>query len=226
MKIFPRPASLLPLTLLLPVFLAACLPSGPQKTLNAMAEALQKKNSSAFLACLDLKAYASNEIENLTRDNQALNSLNSLGRMMGLGGKMMDDLLGSVLNMESQLRQRYTRGVGTGETENQCRAAQTPDCPWTPEALKNAQVRELSADAAVASVTTQAKVTSWLALRKKGERWLVVGRAPLEDSARAYAADKSAPSESGSSVARPAPPAPGPEKKSEDKPASDSVTKI
>ncbi|MDR2745274.1 MAG: hypothetical protein LBB66_08830 [Desulfovibrio sp.] len=226
MKLFSRSASLLPLTLLLPVFLAACFSSGPQKTLNAMAEALQKKDSAAFLVCLDLKLYASNEIKNLTRDNQALNSLNSLGRMMGLGEGMMDNLLDNVLNMESQLRQQYTRGVSTGEMENQCRAAQTPDCPWTPDALKKAQVRELSADAAVALVTTQARVTSWLAMQKKGERWLVVGRALLEDAARAYAADKAAPPESGPSVTRPAPPAPAPEKKLTDKPASDSVTKI
>jgi hypothetical protein len=208
MKIFPRSASLL-LLALLPLFLAACFPSGPQKTLNAMAGALQKKDSSAFLACLDLKLYASNEIKNLTRDNQALNSLNSLGRMMGLGGEMMDDLLDSVLNMESQLQRDFTRGIGTGEMENQCRAAQTPDCPWTSDALKNAQVKELNEDAAVASVTTQARVTSWLALQKKGERWFVVGRAPLEDSARSSAADKPAPGE-----------------KSGDKPALDGATKI
>jgi hypothetical protein len=226
MKNFLRSASSLPLTLLLLILLAGCFPSGPQKTINAIAEALQKKDSSAFLACLDLKLYASNEIKNLTRDNQALNSLNSLGRMMGLGEKMMDDLLDSVLNMESQLRQQYTRGISTGEMENQCRAAQAPDCPWTSEALKRAQVRELGVDAAVATVTTQAKVTSWLALQKKGGRWFVVGRAPLEDSARAYATDKSAPQESGSSVTRPEPSAPAPGRQLTDKPASDRVTKI
>lgn len=226
MKIFPRSTSLLPLTLFLLVFLAACFSSGPQKTLKAMAGALQKKDTSAFLACLDLKRYASNEIKNLTRDNQALNSLNSLGRVMGLGEGMMDGLLDSVLNMESQLQRQYTRGVSTGEMENQCRAARTPDCPWTPDALRNAQVKEMGADAAVASVTTQAGVTSWLALRKKGEQWLVVGRAPLEDTAGAYAADRSAPPESGSSVTRPAPSAPAPERKLTDKPASDNATKI
>ncbi|MDR3357993.1 MAG: hypothetical protein LBN96_03880 [Desulfovibrio sp.] len=105
-----------------------------------MAGALQKKDSSAFLACLDLKRYASNEIKNLTRDNQALNSLNSLGRMMGLGDGMVDGLLDSVLNMESQLQRQYSREVGTGEMENQCRTVRTPDCPWTQDALKNAQI--------------------------------------------------------------------------------------
>jgi hypothetical protein len=218
MKIFPR-FFLLPAIILPAVVLAACLASGPQKTLNDMAEALRKKDSSAFLARLDLKHYASNEIKNLTRDNQALNSLNSLGQVMGLGEGMIDGLLGSVLNMESHLQRQYTRGVSTGEMENQCGAALTPDCPWTTEALKNARIKELNENAAVASVTTQAKVTSWLALRKKGDGWLVVGRAPLEDAVRAYALDNAAPAESGSPVTRQTPPKP-------DKNAPDNVTKI
>lgn len=150
---------------------------------------------------MDLKTFAANQIKNLTREDQALSSLDSLGRMLGLGG--MDDLLGSVLNMENRLQSQYTRGVSTGEMMAQCREAQTPDCPWVPESLKQAQVTELSDTAAVAKVTTPAKMTSWLALRKKGDRWLVVGQAILESTAKAYATDVSAPPVSGAPAARP-----------------------
>ncbi|MDE7370156.1 MAG: hypothetical protein K2N07_00120, partial [Desulfovibrio sp.] len=50
-----------------------------------------------------------------------------------------------------------------------------------------ATVVELGEDAAIAKVTTPARLTSWLALRKVGGRWLVVGRAAMEQTARQYA---------------------------------------
>lgn len=195
MNILRRPSPLLPVAALLAALLTACFTSGPQKTLNSLAEALDKNDSAAFLARLDMKTFAANQIKNLTREDQALSSLDSLGRMLGLGG--MDDLLGSVLNMENRLQGQYTRGVSTGELAARCRAAQSPDCPWVPEALKQAQVIELSDTAAVAKVTTPARMTSWLALRKKGDAWLVVGQAILEKTARVYATDVAAPPVSG-----------------------------
>lgn len=201
MNILRRPSPFLLVAALLAALLTACFASGPQKALNSLAEALNKNDSAAFLAQLDLKTFAANQIKNLTREDQALSSLDSLGRMLGLGG--MDDLLGSVLNMENRLQSQYTRGVSTGEMMAQCREARTPDCPWVPESLKQAQVTELSDTAAVAKVTTPAKMTSWLALRKKGDRWLVVGQAILESTAKAYATDVSAPLTGGAPAARP-----------------------
>ncbi|MGE9986497.1 hypothetical protein [Desulfovibrio sp. SGI.169] len=185
-----RSSPLLLAAALLTTLLAACFTSGPQKALNRLADALDKNDSAAFLAQLDMKTFATNQIKNLTREDQALSSLDSLGRMLGLGG--MDDLLGSVLNMENSLRGQYTRGVSTGELAARCREAQSPDCPWETEALRKAQVTELSDTAAVAKVTTPTRMTSWLALRKKGDAWLVVGQAILENTARAYAADAAA----------------------------------
>ncbi|MDR1776724.1 MAG: hypothetical protein LBR31_02695 [Desulfovibrio sp.] len=183
------------LTVVSCVLLAACLASGPQKTLDDMAEALQKNDSAAFLACLDVTRFAANEIKNITRENQALNSLNSLGRAIGLGKGMVDELLGGVLNMEAHIREQYTHAVNTGELEKQCGTSLEPDCPWTTQALKNAQIKKLGEDAAVASVTPRAGATSWLALRKKDDRWLVVGRAPREDIARNYAVGEAPASE-------------------------------
>ncbi len=147
MNILRRPSPFLLVAALLAALLTACFASGPQKALNSLAEALNKNDSAAFLAQLDLKTFAANQIKNLTREDQALSSLDSLGRMLGLGG--MDDLLGSVLNMENRLQSQYTRGVSTGEMMAQCREARTPDCPWVPESLKQAQVTELSDTAAV-----------------------------------------------------------------------------
>ena len=149
----------------------------------------------------------------MTNENEALNMLDSLGQDLGLGG--MDQLLGSALNMEDKLRKSLTRGVSTGELMAHCRKAERPDCPWVPESLRNAKVVELGPEAAVASVTTPAGMTSWLALWKQGENWRVVGRAVMENMARAFAqagqakAAPAAPAKTQQPAAKPAPkPAP------------------
>ena len=185
--------------------LASCLSSGPEKPLGAMADAMEKNDSAAFLAQMDMPLFA---------ENEALNMLDSLGQDLGLGG--MDQLLGSALNMEDKLRKSLTRGVSTGELMAHCRKAERPDCPWVPESLRNAKVVELGPEAAVASVTTPAGMTSWLALRKQGENWRVVGRAVMENMARAFAqagsqtkAAPAAPAKAQQPAAKPAPkPAP------------------
>lgn len=193
--------------------LAGCLGNGPEKPLREMASALTKKDSALFLAQMDTRRFAAAQINNLTQGDTALRALDSVGKMLGLGG--MDELLGSVMNMQMRQEEQFTRGVSTGELVLECRKAVTPDCPWTPEALQNAKVRELGPDAAVARVTTPANISSWLALSKVGERWLVVGQAPLEGQAVRYAQGKDA-----SGVPAPSPesapqPAPGKEKPQE-----------
>lgn len=193
--------------------LASCLSSGPEKPLGAMADAMEKNDSATFLAQIDMPRFAANEARNMTNENEALNMLDSLGQDLGLSG--MDQLLGSALNMEDKLRKSLTRGVSTGELMAHCRKAERPDCPWVPESLRNAKVVELGPEAAVASVTTPAGMTSWLALRKQGENWRVVGRAVMENMARAFAqagqakAAPAAPAKTQQPAAKPAPkPAP------------------
>lgn len=193
--------------------LASCLSSGPEKPLGAMADAMEKNDSATFLAQIDMPRFAANEARNMTNENEALNMLDSLGQDLGLGG--MDQLLGSALNMEDKLRKSLTRGVSTGELMAHCRKAERPDCPWVPESLRNAKVVELGPEAAVASVTTPAGMTSWLALRKQGENWRVVGRAVMENMARVFAqagqakAAPAAPAKTQQPAAKPAPkPAP------------------
>ncbi|MBQ9407285.1 MAG: hypothetical protein IJU37_11195 [Desulfovibrio sp.] len=172
-------------TVLLSLLVTGCLSSGPQKGLNALAEAMQKNDSAAFLAQIDMKAFAANAVKTMTREDRALSTLDALGRKLGLGG--MENLLGNVMDVERNLRADFSRGVSTGELMLRCRKADTPDCPWTPEALKHARVKDVGQDAAIAQVTTQARMTSWLALRKQGEDWRVVGQAIMEDEAREYA---------------------------------------
>ena len=103
MKLFRR-ALLLPLVVLLGALVAACVTSGPQKALNDVADALNKNDGGAFLAQLDMKPFATNQIKNMTREDQALNALDSMGRLLGLGG--MEDFLGSVANMQARLRKQ------------------------------------------------------------------------------------------------------------------------
>lgn len=183
MSIFHRPARFLPL--LGVVLLAACLSSGPEKTLNALAEALSGNDSKAFMEHVDFKAYAANEIANMTQENRLMGFADSLGRKLGIGG--MDRMLNSIVDVENELRQQFRRGVSTGEMVADCAQTTYPNCPWVPESLKKAKVTKLNDAAAVASVTTPAGITSWLALQKQGDEWMVVGQAALEDTARKYA---------------------------------------
>ena len=159
--------------------------SGPQKALNNLAKALDDNDSKAFLAGMDMKAYAENHIRNMAADDPALRALGSLGRLFRLGN--VDQLLAGALDMQAQMEADFTRGVSTGELMARCRTDETPECPWVPEALRDAKIVEVGAEAAIAKITTPARLTSWLALRKQGERWLVVGRAALEQTARQYA---------------------------------------
>lgn len=182
------------------LLLAGCVGSGPEKPLREMASALTKKDSALFLAQIDMKRFAAAQINNLTRSDTALRTLDNMGKFLGLGG--MDDLLGSVMNMEIRLEEQFTRTVSTGELALQCHSATSPDCPWVPQALQSAIVKELSPTAAVARITTPANISSWLALQKIGDAWKVVGQAPLEKEAARYALE-SLPNESA------APSAPG-----------------
>ncbi|MDE7241367.1 hypothetical protein, partial [Desulfovibrio sp.] len=165
--------------------------SGPQKALNSLARALDDNDSAAFLAGMDMKAYAENHIRNLAANDPALRALGSLGRLFRLGN--VDQLLSGALDMKAQMEADFTRGVSTGELMARCRTDDTPECPWVPEALRDAKIVELNAEAAIAKITTPARLTSWIALRKLGERWLVVGRAALEQTARQYALDAGVP---------------------------------
>lgn len=167
------------------ILLAACTSSGPKAALDDMATALDKYDSSAFMAQIDLNAYATNRLKNITENDSALSSLNALSNLLGLGN--LDNFIDSVVDLKGQLAQQFERGVASGEMMAQCAKTETPECPWVPQSLRNARIVELNANAAIAQVTTPAKLTSWLALRKIDNRWLVVGQAVMENRARSYA---------------------------------------
>ena len=57
------------------VLLTACMTSGPEKTLGEMADALSANDSAAFMANMDLKRFADNEISNKTKESRGLNIL-------------------------------------------------------------------------------------------------------------------------------------------------------
>ncbi len=166
--------------------LTGCLASGPEKPLEDMAKALENRDATAFLSHMDMKRYATVDLHNTTQGNSALSALNDVSKMLGLGA--VDNLLGSVVDMEKSLMEDFTRSVSTGELINQCTRSQKPQCPWVPESLRAAKVKEISEKSAVAQVTTPAGMTSWLALAKEGDVWKVVGRAVLEKDATGAAA--------------------------------------
>lgn len=163
-------------------FLAACEASGPQKTLDEMASALENNNPSLFLSQVEMGDYAKNYVKNYTRDDLALNSINQFSNMLGLGG--IDSLINSIVDIKSSLANQFERGVASGEMIAQCATATTPDCPWVPQSLRDARIIQVGEGAAIAKITTPARLTSWLALRQFGKNWLVVGHAVLEANAR------------------------------------------
>lgn len=173
------------LLLLCLVLLGGCFSSGPEKTLANLATALTNKDSALFLAQLDMRRFAAAHMQNVTADNPALRTLDSMGQMLGMGG--VSDMLGDMVDTQGNLTAEFKRGVSTGELALACKDAQSPQCPWVAASLKAAKVKELNSTAAVAQVTTPSNISSWLALSKVGDVWLVVGQAPMEEQAAKYA---------------------------------------
>lgn len=181
------------------IALSACVSNGPQSALDKMARAMDDNNVQEFMAGIDLSAYTENYLKNLTNSDMALSSLNELGNMLGIGG--LDKLIGSLVDARARIKNEFERGVASGELMAQCAIAITPDCPWYPSSLRQSHVVELGPDTAIARVTTPARITSWLAMRKRGEQWQVVGRAVMEDEAREMA-EKAEPQQTPSSGAK------------------------
>lgn len=165
--------------------LAACTTSGPQAALDKVARAMADNNPSQFLAGIDLPAYSANYLQNMTSSDMALNSINELGNLLGIGG--LDKLIGSIVDVQARIKNEFERGIASGELMAQCSSATSPDCPWVPEALRNAHIVELGPSTAIARVTTPPRITSWLAMCKYGENWKIVGRAVMENEAREMA---------------------------------------
>ncbi len=150
-----------------------------------MAKAMETQDSKLFLEQIDMQRFALAQVQGITKENAPLNTLDNLGKMLGIGG--ISDLVGSVVDVETATTEYFNRGVSTGELILECTASQKPYCPWVPEALKKAIVKELSSKAAVAKVTTPAGMTSWIVLAKKNAAWKVAGQAVLENEATALA---------------------------------------
>lgn len=173
------------LTFLMGCLLLACQSGGPGKTLSEMAKALRQNDSEAFISGIDLGAFAANELKGITKNNAALDALDNLGKMLGLGN--MDSMVEKFVDLPARLREQFYYGVSTGELAAQCRQSTGSGCPWTAEALAGAKIVRLDNNAAVAKVTVATGLTTWLALSRFGDDWKVVGMAPLEAEARAYA---------------------------------------
>lgn len=172
------------------IALAACAQSGPRETVDLMAKALEENNPQAFMAQVDMPLFTENYIKNFTNNDTALNSLSALGNMLGLGS--LDSLIGSIVDFRAHLQRNFDRGITTGELMAQCKTAITPDCPWYPSSLREAKIVELGGGAAIAAVTTPARISSWIVLAKTDRGWRVVGTAVMENEARSMALEAEA----------------------------------
>lgn len=186
---FARSAVLL-LALCLP--LAGCNETGPQKTLTQSAKALQEKDVTLFLGQIDMNAFTYHELVNLRQDNSLLNLAGNLGALFGVNDQL-EELLLSATNLKGQYINTFTRTVGSGELMAQCARASTADCPWDPDGLRKAELKQLNEKAAIARVTTKANISSWIALRKNGENWYIVGKSASEERAALFANDENQP---------------------------------
>ncbi len=182
------------ITMTLGIFFAltGCVSADPQATLDKMAVALDKREGNTFLQYMDMQRFAAAQVQSMTENNTPLHALDSVGKFLGLGG--VGDFLGTVLDVQKDSTEHFMRGVSTGELINTCTRAQEPNCPWVPDSLRAAKVKELSPTSAVAQITTPAGMTSWLVLAKEQEMWKVVGQAVLESEAVALTTQKTQPS--------------------------------
>ncbi len=167
------------------IFMSGCLPNAMEKPLVEMAQALENRNAAQFLAQIDMPLFAEAEMENTKNANPALQTLDNMGKMLGLNN--IQNFFGSSRHIEQSATERFTRGVSTGELILFCQKATTPNCPWVAQSLLDAKVKKLSDTSAVAMVTTPAGITSWLALAKIHDSWKIVGKAPLESEAAYHA---------------------------------------
>ncbi|MEG2172126.1 MAG: hypothetical protein RRY29_02560 [Desulfovibrionaceae bacterium] len=165
--------------------LAGCLATGPEKTLDTLASALTQKDSTLFLAQFDMPRFTAAQVQNITQENPALRTLDSVSKLFGLGA--MGDVLGSLVDTQGNITAEFTRGVSTGELALACGESPSPLCPWVPSALRAAKVKELNPKAAVARITTPTNIATWLSLSKVNDTWLIVGQAILEEQAVHYA---------------------------------------
>ncbi len=169
--------------------LAGCQKTGPQKTLDETARALRTRNSNLFVSQLDMSAFTYHELINLRQDNSLINLAGNLGSMLGLN-RELEELIIVATNMQAQYTKTFDRTVASGQMMALCSRATSADCPWDPAGLEKAKVEQLDDNAAVACVTTSSKITSWIALRKSGETWLIVGKAPVRETAVLFALDE------------------------------------
>ncbi len=181
-------ALILGVCLLMP--LAGCRKTGPEKTLDDTAKALRDKDSKSFLAQIDINAFTYHELVNLRKDNSLLDLAGNLGSMFGLNNEL-EEMIMTATNLKEQYVSTFTRTVDSGEMMAMCARAATADCPWDPAGLTKAEVVKLDDGTAVARVTTSANITSWLALRREGEAWLIVGKAATRETAERFARDQS-----------------------------------
>ncbi len=205
------------LMLFIVIFSGACSEQGPQKTLDNMAKALEAKEPKQFLNQIDMPRFAAAQISNMTKTSEPLRALDSVGRMLGLGG--MEHLIGAVGDMQGREEERFTHEISSGKLVQMCAKSQNPDCPWVPESLREAKIVDISEGIAVAQITTPANISSWLALTKIGDAWKVVGQSPLKDDAINFAQGKKRNIKPALDKDAPAPPpAPSPTKSNPEQP--------
>ncbi len=180
-------ALLLAMCLAMP--LAGCESSGPKGACDRAASALTKKDSALFIAQFDMDAYAYHELVNLSKDNGLMKLTDQIGSLFGINDQLNEIILNAT-NLKGQTEETFKRTVANGEMAAICSRSTSADCPWDVTGLEKAKIKELNEEAAIATVTTKANVTSWVALRKKGETWVIVGKAPTEDKAVLFATDQ------------------------------------
>ena len=173
------------------LLMSGCIGSGPGKALHGVASSLERKDSAAFLARIDIKRYAAAYMDNFTQGNPALKALDSAAsKLFGMG---VADMVNSLASMEEKLAADFKNRVASGELAAECSEAASAGCPWAPASLRGAKIKELGPDAAVAHVTMPGNVSAWIAMAKIGEEWKIVGLSSREEFATRYAKNTPAP---------------------------------
>lgn len=162
--------------------------SGPEKAINAAAEAIKNKDPEAFEKAVDIKTYFEiSQSEQMAAQKQAMSAI--LGSAFANKSMKYANSMLPPQTVDKAVKD-FKEIISTGQITLMCQQSKKPDCPWLAESLEKAATQETGSNSAVASVDTPNGLRQWLAIRKYEDAWKIMGVTSTEERAKYLASDK------------------------------------
>lgn len=177
------------LAIALAVFATGC-GSGPQTTLDKVADALETKDGEAFSQVVDIARCfeIGYKMEKTAFRNTMSQILKGITGSSSQTARMADLVLPDVQRQKGA--EMFKELVNTGQILMLCQQSKKPDCPWVPDSLRKAEVKEVADNIAVAAVDTPNGLRQWVGLREVEGEWIVKVVAKTDVLAQELVSDK------------------------------------